>query len=459
MPFRLLNFSTLRLLILKTLPMKTRFPLRLFAVALCLTAGLTSAGASPLMPSPVSPPDGADTAHELYVTLPGAAPYRIPAIASTACGDILAFTDHRPCGSDIGYGEVDIMCRISRDGGRSWGEAFYVADGQGDKAAEVWQTGFGDAAVVADSRRDEVLIMCVCGKTPCWAGNYLPGQAESNPNPVARIRAKRDKKTGRWTFSSPIDVTESIYRLFVDAEGKPTVRSLFIGSGKICQSRVVKTGDYYRLYCAVWTRDGGNRVIYSDDFGETWHLLGALTDRPAPGGDEPKCEELPDGTVVLSSRAYGGRFFNTYTFTDATSGAGSWAEVAFSGAESLGTTAVTNSCNGEILLVPAVRQSDGARLTLALQSVPLGPGRSHVGIYFKALTAHSDYATPAALAWGWSGPYEVSRLGSAYSTMVRQRDGSIGFLFEESTHGADYTIVYRRLALEQITRGVYRAGR
>ena len=277
--------------------MKTRFPLRLFAVALCLTAGLTSAGASPLMPSPVSPPDGADTAHELYVTLPGAAPYRIPAIASTACGDILAFTDHRPCGSDIGYGEVDIMCRISRDGGRSWGEAFYVADGQGDKAAEVWQTGFGDAAVVADSRRDEVLIMCVCGKTPCWAGNYLPGQAESNPNPVARIRAKRDKKTGRWTFSSPIDVTESIYRLFVDAEGKPTVRSLFIGSGKICQSRVVKTGDYYRLYCAVWTRDGGNRVIYSDDFGETWHLLGALTDRPAPGGDEPKCEELPDGTA------------------------------------------------------------------------------------------------------------------------------------------------------------------
>ena len=106
-----------------------------------------------------------------------------------------------------------------------------------------------------------------------------------------------------------------------------------------------------------------------------------------------------------------------------------------------------------------MRQSDGTRLTLALQSVPLGPGRTHVGIYFKALTSATDYATPAKLAWGWSGPYEVSRLGSAYSTMVRQRDGSLGFLFEESTHGADYTIVYRRLTLEQITRGVYRAGR
>ncbi|MBS7407877.1 MAG: exo-alpha-sialidase, partial [Prevotellamassilia sp.] len=103
--------------------MKTRSSLRLLGMALCLTAGLPQVTASPLPPSLTSHPDGGETAHELYVTLPGAAPYRIPAIASTACGDLLAFTDHRPCGSDIGYGEVDIMCRISRDGGRSWDEA------------------------------------------------------------------------------------------------------------------------------------------------------------------------------------------------------------------------------------------------------------------------------------------------------------------------------------------------
>ena len=39
-------------------------------------------------------------------------PYRIPAIATLGNGRILAVNDHRPCGSDIGYGRVDQVQRI-----------------------------------------------------------------------------------------------------------------------------------------------------------------------------------------------------------------------------------------------------------------------------------------------------------------------------------------------------------
>ena len=83
------------------------------------------------------------------------APYRIPALAATPNGHLLAFFDNRPCGGDIGYGEVDVQWRLSRDGGRTWSPAETLADGQGGESG--WQVGFGDAAVAADAESDAQL--------------------------------------------------------------------------------------------------------------------------------------------------------------------------------------------------------------------------------------------------------------------------------------------------------------
>lgn len=390
----------------------------------------------------------------LYKT-PGAqgAPYRIPAIVTAPNGDIFALSDFRPCGADIGYGEVDIMCRISKDNGATWGEEFCIADGTGDDRSDVWRVGFGDAAVVADAERNELLVMMVCGKTVCWNGNYLPGDPKSNPNRVARVRAKWNRKTGEWEWTKPEEVTESVYSIFVDESGKPTVQSLFIGSGRIFQSRKVKVDDYYRLYCSVWTKNGGNRVIYSDDFGESWKVLGALTDRPAPNGDEPKCEELPDGSVILSSRSgFDGRVFNIFTFTDIKKGTGTWGKQAVSNEKNRGVVSQKNATNGEIMLVEALRKSDGERVCLALQSVPFGPGRSHVGVYYKEMTPDL-YADTEALAADWTRGLQISDRGSAYSTMTWQKDRRFGFFYEEEPGG--YQMVYLPLTIEQLTDGNY----
>jgi sialidase-1 len=64
-----------------------------------------------------------------------------------------------------------------------------------------------------------------------------------------------------------------------------------------------------------------NYVVYSDNFGETWNLLG---NRCVNGGDEAKVEELPDGTIIISSRKAYGRYFNVFTFTDIANGKGEW---------------------------------------------------------------------------------------------------------------------------------------
>jgi len=395
--------------------------------------------------------DAGNEAQYLYLT-PDAAghPYRIPAIATARNGHVIAISDNRPCGSDIGYGEVDIKCRISKDNGRTWGREFMLADGLGVGNGQVWKTGFGDAAVVADADRNEVLVMMVCGYTVCWNGNYIPNSAASNPNRVARVRGTFNERTGEWEWTAPEEVTETIYPLFVDANDNPTVQSLFIGSGRICQSRLVKIGDYYRLYCAVWTKNQGNRVIYSDDFGDTWHVLGTIDDRPAPGGDEPKCEEMPDGSVILSSRT-NGRVFNIYRYTDVKAGTGRWLGAVTSNGSNRGI-AVGNSTNGEIILVDAVRQSDKAKVTLALQSVPFASSRANVGFYYKEVT-ESMYADVAAFASNWTKGLQVSDRGSAYSTLTLQADHRFGFFFEEEPGG--YCMVYIPLTLETITGGAY----
>ena len=47
-------------------------------------------------------------------------PYRIPAITTTANGYVFAINDYRPCGNDIGFGEVDLVMRHSTKAGAEW---------------------------------------------------------------------------------------------------------------------------------------------------------------------------------------------------------------------------------------------------------------------------------------------------------------------------------------------------
>ena len=207
---------------------------------------------------------------------------------------------------------------------------------------------------------------------------------------------------------------------------------------------------------ALTARPYGNRVIYSDDFGDSWAVLGGPDALPAPYGDEAKCEELPDGSVVVSSRAWGGRYFNIYRYSDVATAAGSWGEAAPSGRRVGGCFALENSCNGELLILPAVRVSDGQRVNLALQSVPTGPQRRAVGIYFKEVCVDE---TPETLAAAWSGPFIVTEELSAYSTMIPLRNGSIAFYYEESDGSSPYgyDMVFREMTLEEITEGNYRS--
>jgi len=390
-----------------------------------------------------------------YSPGPDGHPYRIPAITTTANGYVFAINDYRPCGNDIGFGEVDLVMRHSiapgkRWDGHTWTAPITIADGEGSSAhtrGETWKVGFGDPAIVADRENNEILVMSVCGNRLCWHGNYGAGTIDNpeNPNRISRIRIKYNKRTKQWVAGQPEEVTYDIYPLFKDSKGHAHVGSLFIGAGRIAQSSKIKVGSHYRIYCAVWAVATGsgrhhNYAIYSDDFGETWHLLGELgndfNDSPAPYGNEPKCEELPDGSVLLSSRKGYGRYFNVFRYTDIKSGKGAWDGVVST--DQVGDLKWgSNDTNGEPLRIGNV----------LFQSAPTGNGRSHVSVFYKVLSDNPADYTPTKLSNGWTR-IAVSDRESAYSSMTLLPDGNIGLYYEEAPDG--YSMVYVPLDLKKI---------
>lgn len=368
-------------------------------------------------------------------------PYRIPAIAKAANGDLIALSDWRPCGNDIGFGRVDIFGRTSKDNGQTWSEAFAVLRGTGEGR----EAGYGDACLVADRRQNELLLVCVSGDVPYWQSKTEHRQR------MVTLHAKYDKKSAAWVWEKqPADITSMIYDDLLHG----TIGGLFMGSGRICQSSRVKVGKYYRLYAALCTHKG-NFVVYSDDFGRHWGLLGDYTQSCAPKGDEPKCEELPDGSVLLSSRKHGGRYFNIYRYVDVKKATGVWGNPVDSREAPTGIKNEGTPCNGEILILPVRHKESGRKTTLALQSIPAGPNRTNVTIYYKELSSPETYNTPLRFASDWAGSYRVSDKGSAYSTMIQQADGRIAFFYEEEPEV--YQMVFKSIDLSTITSGAFEA--
>ncbi len=390
--------------------------------------------------------------------------HRIPAIAQAKNGHIIAVADYRYSGQDIGMatGEqrrLDLNFSISTDYGKTWNGVHTLIAGEGAPSDNLDQNklevAYGDPCIVVDRGTEsdpgtgEVLVMSCAGNV-----SYPNGAPENHQYVVAM----RSTDNGA-TWSSATDVTSQFYDKYEECTiGKP--KAMFIGSGKISQSQYIKKDRYYRIYCAVLFKDEysveKNYVYYSDDFGTTWDVLGGVNVAPIPSGaNEPKADELPDGSVVCSSRVGGGRKFNIFQYTDTDNAQGSWGTVANATKADNGPVDGSGGTNGEILTVPVKRKADGKKMFLFLQSVPLGPNRANVAIYYKTLESLADFDTAEHLASDWDGHYQACYFSSAYSTMTWLDNNTLGFLYEEDINGSAYSIVYKNYTIEKLTGDQY----
>ena len=381
--------------------------------------------------------------------------YRIPAIGKTSTGRLIAVSDYRHNLDDIGMDRgstgshrIDLVIRTSDDNGKTWSPKQTIAEGTDVRGAD--NCAFGDAAIAVVGQK--VLVMAAAGDVI-----FANGTADAH-NRTWRVYSEDNGAT--WNKE---DISE---KLFIGADATiPNGYTAFFGSGKLAVDEDFNGTGVARIYGAMLIKNASgtynNFVIYTDNFGADWKILGGSTS-PIANQDEPKVEILPSGQILFSVRRGGGRQFNVFTYgtgeNDKADGVGTW-NGNVNGCDNEGS----NSTNGEIYLVDAKRP-DGTAVKLLFQSQPVGGGtwdRENVSIWYKEINGAADYVhTSSEIASGWTKGMQVSHQLSAYSTMVLQNDGRIAFFFEEAPCYNDnyvrgYCMVYTPLTIDQITKGHY----
>lgn len=335
---------------------------------------------------------------------------RIPALVKTNDGSLLAFSDVRYNRMDIGQKgqgpdtyRIDLQMRRSTDGGSNWSAPVTIAEGNAN-------CGYGDASVVADNASGKVLMMCAAGNVS------FPNSTSANPIKIHKFVSNDNGQN--WTDKG--DITDYIYNSVLNNASKA-----FFSSGKMTQGSYRKPGaQYNRIYVSLVTANG-SQVAYSDDFGDTWAILGNAVAQSA--GDEAHVVELPNGDILLVGRAgftETKRYVNLFTYTNKETGAGSWGTQG----QVNGTTAA--GCHGDIDLVPALK--NGNLTYLLLQSAPTtNAPRRYVTYYYKEL-ADADSYSLSDFTSGWTQGLQVYGDASAYSSLRYLGDGVEAILYEKA---------------------------
>ena len=376
--------------------------------------------------------------------------YRLPAIVRTQSGRLVAFADYRPGNTDVGIGATSIERRYSDDGGDTWSPAIRVAQGNwGVNTANVIEWSFGDPAAVADNTPgnsgNDVLMVC-CGGNARWTNSVYNADVSQQQQGCVAWRST----DGGVTWGSYEYIMPALMQMLEEAglrasDGSSGAVRAFFSSGKITQSvRKAEGAQYNRIYNAL-NVNTGNVVIYSDDFGVTWKVLGGQI---ANNGDEAHVVELPDGAVLLVGKGSSSRWVNVFNYTDFTTATGEW------GPTGQWNNAVATACHGDVEVVEAY-DAYGEKNTVVVETAPMYSNkRRDIQYYFIALPKATGFSVTDFSTVGganWTQGMNVTHNWSAYSALLGNGDGTMDILFEESakneTGTADpkgYNLVYQK---------------
>lgn len=358
--------------------------------------------------------------------------YRIPALGVDQNGKMYAMFDYRHKeNSDIGNGHAIDIC--SKEGKYNSINDFTWDFTKKNHLVGTDNYGYGDPAIVVDADSNEVLVLCVCG-----GNKYKYGEQEQGAIWC---------KNGTWDNSITL-LTNQIKNLGAGASNWNT-NGMFFASGRILQSRIVKTGTYYRLYAAILSSGYGNAVVYSDDFGRNWKVLGDVKTSCCPDGDEAKVEELSDGTIVLSSRAERKRWFNVFTFTNLNAATGSWGTPAQPDRIMYGDG---SPVNGDFYRLRVFHNGTPAEILLQFHTNE-NSERENLTCFWRDITGQT--AATFNTADNWNVGLQIASGQSCYSSMAIMPDGYIGLLWEDGTTNStkeQYDIFFNTFTVSQLLK-------
>lgn len=348
--------------------------------------------------------------------------YRIPALAVTKDGNLLAVADKRINSMNDLPGDIDVVARISKDMGKTWGD--YITIVEHDETG-----GYGDPALVVDRNSGDVIMICSHGN----------GLWQEAPAHITVVRSTDNGKT----WGEPLDINPMI--LTTSSDGPQPIKNVLgafassggavqLDNGRLMFALVVRAKDRQEFY---------NYAIYSDDGGRTWQVA----DNPAClDGDEAKIAQTADGTVIMSVRSR--KKFGRRSFSYSKDNGKTWSESVK--IEDLPDPA----CNGDF-----IRYTYGGK-DLMLQSLPaamkINPELKEVP---RAVPERADIGIYASEDQGKTWPLfrQITSGPGAYSAMAQLPDGTLGVLTEEGVedpgplHQGGYRIWFLRMPITAIT--------
>jgi sialidase-1 len=205
--------------------------------------------------------------------------YRIPVLLVSGRGTLLAFCEGRKAGRGDS-GDIDLLLRRSRDGGKSW-----------QPTQVVWDDGTntcGNPCPVVDARTGTIWLLMTHNLGPDTQEQILDGKSKG----TRTVWVTRSTDDGA-TWSRPVEITRDVKK----AEWTWYATGPGVGI-QLKTSRLVVPCDNY----VAGTRARQAHVITSDDGGKSWKLGGVV----GPDCNEAQVAELADGSLVLNMRSYRG---------------------------------------------------------------------------------------------------------------------------------------------------------
>lgn len=308
--------------------------------------------------------------------------YRIPAMAVTPSGRIIAIYDARFDFDDL-PSPIDLVIRTSDDNGETWSEQSIFRQHNG-------VSGYGDASIIVDPSFGDKGRIIVLYQYTQHAGFFESSKGVDLNDPlVAQICISISDDDGNtWSHDFITDQLKT-----------GDIRGIFATSG---MGGVITHGNYAgRLLQTFVLRDTElySMIGFSDDHGKSWSLGAKI-----PGGNETAITSLNDGSILFHSRGtpfrLSGRSFDA-----------GQSIVEFGPDKGLpdpsDNGSLTTLRNGDLICTHNM-DSDLRMNTVLKKSMDGGKS--------------------------WPELFVLEKGSSAYSTACELHDGSIGVLFERNAY-------------------------
>jgi len=327
--------------------------------------------------------------------------YRIPSAIVGPQGTLLAFAEGRRAGA-ADAGDIDLVLRRSRDGGRTWTPLQVIGDNGPNT--------FGNPCAVVDTRTRTTWLLATQNRGTDREKDIIAGTSAGSRT----VWAMRSQDDGA-TWSAPVEITASVKA--------PDWTWYATGPGIGIQTRsgrLVIPGNHADAKSQIHR----SHLFFSDDDGKSW-TLGASAD---PGTNESQVVELADGRLLLNMRNHPPKPENFRMI--ATSGDG-------------GRTLSTAVPDRTLIEPPA--QASLIRFSTAASS-----DRNRLLFANPASTTRERLTVRLSYDEGTTWP--VSRVihdgPAGYSSLVVMPDRSIGVLFERGDRSPYERITFARFTLE-----------